>query len=62
VCPWSQVLHPAHGGARPKAAIIDLMPPRRQVLLRATLDHAWWASLAIALNAPAAVLVLLRPE
>lgn len=43
-------------------ALIDLMPPRRGVLQRAALDHALAASLAIALNALAAVLVLVRPR
>jgi cation:H+ antiporter len=43
-------------------AVIDLMPPRRQVLQQATLDHALAASVAICLNAVAAVLVLVRPE
>lgn len=41
--------------------VIDLLPPRGQVLRRATLDHALSASLAIALNALAAVLVVVRP-
>lgn len=43
-------------------AVIDLLPPRRQVLQQATFDHALAASLAISLNALAAVLVLARPE
>jgi len=43
-------------------AVIDLLPPRRQVLQRVTLDHALAACLAISLNALAAVLVLVRPE
>lgn len=42
-------------------AVIDLLPPRREVLRHATFDHAIAASLAIALNALAAALVLLRP-
>jgi len=41
---------------------IDLLPPRRNVLQRVTLDHALAACLAISLNALAAVLVLVRPE
>ena len=43
-------------------AIIDLLQPRQQVLQRATLDHALTATLAISLNALAAVLVIARPE
>jgi cation:H+ antiporter len=43
-------------------ALIDLLPPRGRVLRSAALEHALAASLAIALNAGAAVLVLLRPE
>jgi cation:H+ antiporter len=43
-------------------ALVDLLPPRRRVLRRATLDHALSASLAISVNALAAVLVVLRPE
>jgi cation:H+ antiporter len=43
-------------------ALVDLLPPRRKVLQRATLDHALSASLAISVNALAAVLVVLRPE
>jgi len=43
-------------------ALIDLLPPRRQVLQQAAFDHALAASLAISLNALAAVLVLVRPE
>lgn len=39
-------------------ALIDLMPPRQQVLKRATLDHALAASMAIALNALAATFFL----
>lgn len=42
-------------------AVIDLLPPRRHVLQRVTLDHALAACLAISLNALAAVLVLVRP-
>ena len=43
-------------------AVIDLLPPRKHVLQRVTLDHALAACLAISLNALAAVLVLVRPE
>ncbi len=43
-------------------AVIDLMPPRRYVLQRVTLDHALAACLAITLTAIAAILVLVRPE
>jgi cation:H+ antiporter len=43
-------------------AIVDLLPPRRGVLQRAALDHALAASLAIALNALAVVLVVFRPQ
>lgn len=43
-------------------AVIDLLPPRGYVLRRVTLDHALAACLAIALNALAGVLVLVRPE
>jgi cation:H+ antiporter len=43
-------------------AVIDLLPPRRQVLQQAAFDHALAATLAISLNALAAVLVLVRPE
>jgi cation:H+ antiporter len=39
-------------------AIIDLLPPRRRVLQRVTLDHALAACLAIALNALGAIFVL----
>jgi cation:H+ antiporter len=42
-------------------AIVDLVPPRRQVLQHAALDHALGAALAITLNAFAAVLVIVRP-
>lgn len=42
--------------------MIDLVPPRRQVLQQAAFDHALAASLAIALNALAAVLILARPD
>ena len=43
-------------------AVIDLMPPRRGVLQRVTLDHALGACLAIALNTMATLFVLLRPQ
>jgi cation:H+ antiporter len=43
-------------------AVIDLLPPRRHVLQRVTLDHALAACLAISLNAFAAVLVLVRND
>lgn len=39
-------------------ALVDLMPPRREVLRRATLDHALAACLAIGLSAGAAVALL----
>jgi cation:H+ antiporter len=42
-------------------AVIDLLPPRKQVLQQVAFDHALAASLAIALNALAAVLVIIRP-
>jgi cation:H+ antiporter len=42
-------------------AIVDLAAPRRQVLRRATLDHALSACLALALTALATVLVVMRP-
>lgn len=42
-------------------AAIDLMPPRRGVLQRVTLDHALAGCLAIGLNSMAAMFVLLRP-
>jgi cation:H+ antiporter len=42
-------------------AIIDLVPPRRQVLHNVALDHILAASLAISLNALAAVFVIIRP-
>jgi cation:H+ antiporter len=42
-------------------AVIDLLPSRRRVLQHAALDHALAASLAISLNALAAVLVIVRP-
>jgi len=42
-------------------AVIDLLPPRRQVLQHAAFDHALAAGLAISLNAMAAVLVFVRP-
>jgi cation:H+ antiporter len=43
-------------------ALIDLLPPRRQVLQQATLDHALAAALAISVNALAAVFILVRPD
>jgi len=43
-------------------ALIDLLPPRGQVLRGAAFDHALAASLGIGLNAAAAVLILARPE
>jgi len=43
-------------------AVVDLLPPRQQVLQRVTLDHALVACLAIALNTVAAVLVLVHPQ
>jgi cation:H+ antiporter len=43
-------------------AVIDLLPPRRQVLQQAAFDHALAASLAICLNALAAVFVVVRPD
>jgi cation:H+ antiporter len=43
-------------------ALVDLRPPRGRVLQAATLDHALAASLALSLNAIAAVLIFLRPE
>ncbi len=43
-------------------AVIDQLPPRRSVLRQVALDHALAASLAIALNALAAVLILFRPQ
>lgn len=42
-------------------AIVDLSAPQRQVLRRATLDHALSACLALTLTALATALVLLRP-
>src|SRR5688572_33303106 len=39
-------------------ALVDLLPPRRQVLRQATLDHALAMCLAISLNALAAVFLL----
>jgi cation:H+ antiporter len=42
-------------------AVVDLLPPRHNVLRRATLDHALAACLAIALNAVAGLLVFARP-
>lgn len=41
-------------------ALVDLLPPRRQLFRKATLDHALGASLAIVLNAFAVIFVLLR--
>jgi len=43
-------------------AIVDLMPPRHQVLTRATTDHALAACLAITLNAAAGLLVFAQPS
>jgi cation:H+ antiporter len=43
-------------------AVIDLLPPRKQVLQQVAFDHALAASLAISLNALAAVLVIVRPD
>jgi len=43
-------------------AIIDLVPPRRQVLRNVAFDHALAASLAISVNALAAAFVLARFE
>lgn len=43
-------------------ALIDLLPPRRRVLAHAAFDHALAASLAIALNALAGALILIRPQ
>lgn len=43
-------------------AVVDLVSPRRSVLRGAAFDHALAASLAISLNAVAAVLVMLRPS
>jgi cation:H+ antiporter len=42
--------------------IVDLLPPRRRVLLGAALENALGACLAILLNALAALLVLMRPQ
>jgi cation:H+ antiporter len=42
-------------------AVVDLVPPRRQVLQNVALDHVLAASFAISLNALAALLVLIRP-
>jgi cation:H+ antiporter len=42
-------------------AVIDLLPPRKQVLQQVAFDHALAANLAISLNALAAVLVIVRP-
>jgi cation:H+ antiporter len=43
-------------------AVVDLLPPRGRVLRQAALDHALAASLAIALTASCAALVLSRSE
>lgn len=43
-------------------AVVDLVYRRSDVLRRVTLDHALFASLAIAMNALAAVFVLVRPQ
>jgi cation:H+ antiporter len=43
-------------------ALIDLLPPRRRVLAHAAFEHALAASLAIALNALAGALVVIRPQ
>jgi len=43
-------------------AVGDLLPPRKQVLQQVAFDHALAASLAISLNALAAVLVIIRPD
>ncbi len=43
-------------------ALIDLLPPRRQVLRQAAFDHALAACLAISLHAFAGLLVVIRPE
>jgi cation:H+ antiporter len=43
-------------------ALIDLLPPRRQVLRRAAMENALAACLAIVLNALAAACVLMRPR
>jgi cation:H+ antiporter len=43
-------------------AVIDLLPPRRQVLRQATLDHALAAALAISTSALATVFLLVRPD
>jgi cation:H+ antiporter len=43
-------------------ALIDLRPPRGQVMRMAALDHALAACLGISLNALAAVFVLARPQ
>ena len=42
-------------------AVVDLLWPRKQILRQATFDHALSGSLAIALNALAAVFVLMGP-
>ncbi|MCK6438573.1 MAG: hypothetical protein L6Q71_00045 [Planctomycetes bacterium] len=43
-------------------SVIDLVPPRGRVLQKAAFDHALAATLAIMLNALAAVFILMRPE
>ncbi|MES1146762.1 MAG: hypothetical protein ABUL52_00040 [Solimonas sp.] len=43
-------------------SIIDLVPPRGRVLQRAAFDHALAATLAISMNALAAVLVIVRAD
>ena len=43
-------------------ALIDLLPPRGQVLRLAAFDHALAGCVGISLNALAAVLILARPE
>jgi cation:H+ antiporter len=43
-------------------ALIDLLPPRKQVLQQATLDHTLAVALAISVNALAAVFILIRPD
>lgn len=42
-------------------AVVDLLPPRKQVLQQVAIDHALSASLAMSLNALAAALVIIRP-
>lgn len=43
-------------------AVIDLVPPRKHVLQHVAFDHALAASLAMSLNALAAVLVIMRVD